>query len=135
MSVRKRTWKTTEGEAKEAWIVDCFDKDRVRHIKTFQTKAEANDYAAKTRINVKRGMHIAPSKSITVAEACDKWIKRVEADGRERSTIDQYRQHAKLHIIPRIGKVRLANLETKAEDFREELLANLSRTMAHKVIV
>src|SRR5262249_48073110 len=135
MSVRKRTWKTSQGEIKEAWIVDCFDKDGVRHIKTFQTKGEADDHAAKTRINIKRGMHTAPSKSITVAEACDKWIKRVEADGKERSTLDQYRQHAKLHIIPRLGKFKLANLEMKVEDFREDLLANLSRPLARKVLV
>src|SRR5262245_56048475 len=135
MSVRKREWITAKGETKEAWIVDCFDKDGVRHIKTFQTKGEADDHAAKTRINVKRGQHTAPSKSITVAEACDKWIGRVEADGRERSTIDQYRQHAKLHIVPRLGKLKLANLETKVEGFREDLLANLSRPMAHKVMV
>ena len=108
MSVRKRTWKTRHGEIKEAFIVDTFDKNGVRHIKTFATKNEADDHAAQTRINVKRGTHVAPSKSITVADACDKWIKRVEADGKERSTIDQYRQHAKLHIIPKLGKVRLA---------------------------
>ena len=130
MSVRKRTWKTRHGEIKEAFIVDTFDKNGVRHIKTFATKNEADDHAAQTRINVKRGTHVAPSKSITVADACDKWIKRVEADGKERSTIDQYRQHAKLHIIPKLGKVRLANLEMKVEDFREDLLANLSRPMA-----
>jgi len=135
MSVRKREWTTRKGEDKEAWIVDTFDKDGVRHIQTFATKGEAEDHAAKTRINVKRGMHTAPSKSITVAEACDKWIKRVEADGKERSTVDQYRQHSKLHIIPRLGKIKLANLETKVEDFREELLANLSRPLARKVLV
>jgi integrase len=135
MSVRKRTWKTRHGEIKEAFIVDTFDKNGVRHIKTFATKNEADDHAAQTRINVKRGTHVAPSKSITVADACDKWIKRVEADGKERSTIDQYRQHAKLHIIPKLGKVRLANLEMKVEDFREDLLANLSRPMARKVLI
>jgi integrase len=134
LSVRKRTWITAKGEAKEAWIVDCFDKDGVRHIQTFATKGEAEDHAAKTRINVKRGRHTAPSKSITVAEACDKWIKRVEADGRERSTIDQYRQHTRIHIVPRLGKVKLASLEAKAEGFREDLLASLSRPLARKVL-
>jgi hypothetical protein len=47
-------------------------------------------------------MHTAPSKSITVAEAADKWINGVGADGRERSTIEQYRQHAKIHILPQL---------------------------------
>jgi len=135
MSVRKRTWKTRTGEQKESWIVDYADQSGDRHIQTFQTKGEADDYAAKTHINVRRGTHIAPSKSITAEEACDKWIKRAIADGRERSTVDQYRQHAEIHIKPRIGKVKLTNLETKAEDFREQLLANLSRAMAKKVMV
>ena len=135
MSVRRRTWRTRKGEQKESWIVDYADQNGERHIQTFQTKGAADDYAAKTRINVKQGMHIAPSKSITVAEGCDRWIKRAVADGRERSTVDQYRQHAELHIKPRIGKIKLANLEAKAEGFREDLLANLSRAMAHKVMV
>src|SRR5262245_38961848 len=126
MSVRKRTWTNAKGESKEAWIVDAFDKDGVRHIQTFATKSEANDHAAKTRINVKEGQHTAPSKSITVAEACDKWLRRVEAEGRERSTIDQYRQHAAIHIVPRLGKIKLANLETRVEGFREELLTELT---------
>jgi len=135
MSVRKRTWTNAKGETKEAWIVDTFDKDGIRHIKTFQTRGEADDYAATTRINVKRGLHTAPSKSITVADACDKWIKHVIADGRERGTVAQYEQHARIHIIPRIGNVKLANLEAAAEAFREDLLATLSRPMARKVMV
>src|SRR5262245_43910305 len=134
MSVRKRTWKTTKGETKQAFIADLFDKDGHRHIKTFATEGEAEDYAAQARINRKRGMHTAPSKSITVADACDKWIKRVQAEGRERSTLDQYRTHITRHIVPIIGKVRLANLETKAERFREKLLADLSRPLARKVL-
>lgn len=136
MSVRKRTWTVkSTGEIKEAFIVDYRDKNGHRAIETFKTKGEADDYAAKVRIDVKRGAHIAPSKSITVAEACDRWIKRVIADGRERSTVDQYKQHAYLHIIPRLGKVKLANLEAMAEGFREDLLAKLSRPMAQKVMV
>ena len=35
MSVRKRTWTTSQGERKEAWIVDYFDQDGDRHIRTF----------------------------------------------------------------------------------------------------
>src|SRR5262249_50750077 len=136
MSVRKREWTTRKGEHKEAFIADYFDKDGDRHIKTFERRDDAEDYAAKTRLDIKRGMHTAPSKRITVAEACDKWIKGVEADGRERSTIDQYRQHATLHIVPRLGKVKLANLtDTRVEGFRDDLLANLSRPLARKVLV
>ena len=35
MSVRKRTWTTSKGERKEAWIVDYSDQDGDRHIRSF----------------------------------------------------------------------------------------------------
>ena len=84
---------------------------------------------------MRKGTHTAPSKSITVAEAAERWIKRVEADGRERSTIRQYRQHIDLHIVPRIGKLKLARSDPdEVEAFRDDLLAKLSRPMARKVL-
>jgi hypothetical protein len=45
MSVRKRTWTTSTGEKKEAWIVDYTDKAG-RHIKTFYRKKAADAYEA-----------------------------------------------------------------------------------------
>ena len=38
MSVRKRTWTTSKGEQKEAWIVDYIDQDGERHIQTFSAR-------------------------------------------------------------------------------------------------
>jgi integrase len=135
MSVRKRKWvvKST-GEQKEAWIVDYTDQDGDRHIETFERKKDADAFHATVRVDVSRGDHIAPSKSETVAEAAERWIKRVEALGRERTTVRQYRQHINLHIAPRIGAVKVAHLTTaKAESFRDDLLAAMSRPLARKV--
>ena len=44
MSVRKRTWRTRTGEAKEAWIVDYTDQQGARHIHTFARKKDADAY-------------------------------------------------------------------------------------------
>jgi integrase len=135
MSVRRRRWTTAKGEAKEAWIVDYVDGQGDRHIETFERKKEADDYHASVRVDVRKGLHMAPSKSATVAEACETWIKRVEADGRERSTVKQYRQHIDLHIVPRIGQVKLAQLmPPRVEAFRDDLLLKLSRPLARKVL-
>jgi integrase len=135
MSVRKRTWTTRKGETKEAWIVDYADQDGDRHIETFKLKKDADARAAKVKVNVGQGIHTAPSKSITVAEAAENWIKRIEAEGRERSTVRQYRQHVDLHIVPRIGKIKLAQLTpTRIEAFRDDLLAQLSRPLSRKVL-
>lgn len=135
MSVRKRTWTTRKGEMREAWIVDYADQDGDRHIETFARKKDADDYHATVRVDVGKGVHTAPSKSITVAEAAENWIKRVEAEGRERTTVRQYRQHVDLHIAPRIGKFKLSHLTPKrVEDFRDDILAKLGRPMARKVL-
>src|SRR5262245_11015767 len=135
MSVRKRAWTTRLGEAKEAWIVDYRDQEGDRHIETFARKKDADAYHDTVRTDVRHGVHTAPSKSVTVAEAAESWLKRVEAEGRERGTLAQYRQHTKLHIAPRIGRYKLAHLTPpKVEAFRDDLLANMSRPMARKVL-
>src|SRR5262249_11897788 len=135
MSIRKRKWTTRLGEPKEAWIVDYVDQDGDRHIETFERKKLADAFHATVRVDVSRGEHIAASKSETVAEAAERWLNRVEAEGRERSTVRQYRQHVNLHIAPRVGSIKLANLTPKhVETFRDDLLAKLSRPLARKVL-
>jgi integrase len=135
MSVRKRTWTTRQGEQKEAWIVDYFDQDGDRHIETFQRKKDAEARHDKVRLDVRHGVHTAASKSETVAEAAVRWLNRVGAEGRERGTLAQYRQHVNLHIAPRIGKLKLAHLTpARVEGFRDDLVDKLSRPMARKVL-
>jgi len=135
MSVRKRKWKTSEGVEREAWVVDYVDQEGDRHIETFERERDAKARAAVVRVDVDKGIHTAASKSITVAEAAEVWIKRAESEGRERSTIEQYRQHIRIHIVPRLGKIKLSALTAKTlEQFRDDLLANLSRPLARKVL-
>ena len=137
MSVRKRVWTTRKGETKEAWIADFTDGLGNRHIQTFQQKKKADAFAAKTKVDVNAGTHVALDNDLTVAGVADKWVKGVEAHGRERATVKQYREHVRLHIVPRIGSVRLAKLTRgHVEHFRDGLLSGdkaLSRAMARKV--
>jgi hypothetical protein len=90
MSVRKRKWTTRSGEVKEAWIVD-YMQDGKRHIETFQKKKEADAYAQQVGVDIRAGTHTPVSKSITVAQAAEDWIKSVELEKREAATIAQYR--------------------------------------------
>ena len=134
MAVRKRVWVTKSGERKEAWIVDYVDQAGDRHIETFSRKKEADAFRDSVGVNVRAGTHTPVSKSITVAEAAEDWITAVELEGREASTLAQYRQHAK-HITDRIGDLRLANLTAPGVNtFRDNLLATMSRAMARKVL-
>jgi integrase len=84
---------------------------------------------------VRQGVHTPQSKSITIAEAAEHWIKYVELEGRERSTIEHYRNHVDNHIKPRIGREKLSRLTTpRIQAFRDDLLTTLSRAQARKVL-
>jgi integrase len=136
MSIRERVWTNNRGETKTAWVADYTDQQGDRHIKTFRHKADAKSYITTVWHEVKEGTHTAPSKSITVAEAAENWLTHVEREGRERATWTQYRQHVQKHINPRLGNYKLAALTTpRVNSFRDELLRDLSRALARKVLV
>jgi integrase len=135
MSVRKRTWKTSQGERKEAWLVDYTDQNGERHIQTFSRKKDADEYHATVRVDMRQGIHTPQGKSPTVADAAEDWIASIQLEGRERTTIEQYRDHVQHHINPRLGREKLAKLTTpRIGKFRDGLLANLSRAQAKKVL-
>jgi len=122
MSIRKRTWKTAKGEAKEAWIFDYVDQAKKRHIKTFDTKKEARAYEITVMGEVKDGTHTAPSQSITVREAAKKWLDTGDKNGLEQGTLLQYRQHIEHHINPFLGETRISELTAPAvREFEDKL--------------
>ena len=122
MSVRKRKWITRKGEEREAWIVDYRDQQGQRLLKTFARKKEADDFAATTHIEVREGTHVADSASVTVTKAGELWLKSAEAGELERTTLDQYRQHLRLHIEPIIGRTKLSQLNAPTiRNFEDKL--------------
>jgi integrase len=143
MSVRKRSWTTPNGEAREAWIVDYRDQHGDRHIKTFDRKRDADAHHAKVAVDVKAGTHTAESRSVTVNEAGELWLKSREAEEVEPTTLAQYRQHFEHHIRPLIGATKLAALtvpfvRTFEDRLRSEIAPTTERvrsaTMVRKVM-
>jgi integrase len=110
MAVWKRKWKTSLGEEREAWVIEYRDGNGKRHLETFARKKDADARQAEVKVDVRAGVHVAPSESATVAEAGESWIKAGQAAGLERATIKQYREHVDQHIVPLIGRVKLSNL-------------------------
>ena len=136
MAVRKRKWTTSKGEEKIAWVVDYTDQAGARHIQTFSLKKDADEFHATVKVSVSQGTHTPHNKSITIAEAAAAWLEFVRLENRERSTLAQYEGHVKHHIVPLLGREKLAKLSTPLVNrFRDELLAHLSRAMAKKVLV
>jgi integrase len=135
MSVRRRVWKTKSGESRAAWVVAYADQAGTQRIATFEKKRDADAYETQVQTEVRAGVHTAVGASITVAEAAEDWLSRVELEGRERITLKTYRGHVTLHIAPRLGNERLARLTAPRIDaFRDDLLRALSRPMARKVL-
>lgn len=121
MSVRKRTW-LAKGVEKSAWIVDYADTQGKRRQKTFAKKKDADAFAAKASVEVREGVHVADSATVTVAEAGAFWLKTCDNLKLERSTIDQYTQHLNLHIVPMIGTTKLSKITVPAvRAFQDEL--------------
>ena len=110
MAVRKRTWTTAKGEEREAWIVDYRDRQGDRHIETFARKKDADAKHAEVSTAVRAGVHVAASKSKTVAEAGEIWVEAAELDGLEQSTVESYSAHLRLHIAPQSAARNCADL-------------------------
>lgn len=113
MSIRQRVWGEA-GDERSAWVVQYSTSERdergkrKRHIRTFDRKKDAIDFEASVRVDVRKGVHTPTSKSITVEAAGNLWIDG--CDDLERTSLDQYRQHLNLHILPYLGTVKLATL-------------------------
>ena len=101
MSVRKRKWTTRNGEAKEAWIVDYFDQEGDRHIQTFERKKDADAYARRSRSTCAQASTPRQQEHHRRAGGGRAGSPTSRLEGSERATVQGYRQHVDLHIIPR----------------------------------
>ncbi|MGN6102644.1 MAG: hypothetical protein ACTHOR_16000 [Devosia sp.] len=136
MSVRKRRW-VTNGLVHEGWQADYFDQAGKRRRKMFGLKKEAEAFLVTARSEVREGVHVADTETVTVAEAGELWIAAKVRAGRERATTGQYRQHLDLHIAPFIGSTKLTSLNVPSVRAFEEKLRDEGRSpaMVRKVLV
>lgn len=137
MSVRKRIWTTPKGEEKSAWVVDYFDGTGKRRLKTFRLKKEADSFAATANVEIREGVHVADSASVTIEAAGQLWLSTARSDGLERATVEDYERHVRLHINPHIGAMKLPALTiAKVRAFEDQLRdADRSPAMIKKVLV
>lgn len=130
-TVRKRT--LPSGKVK--WQAGYIDGHGKRRAKMFDRKGDADAWLVKVRHDVSRGLHVADSQSITVAEAGKLWIERAEREGLERSTLRQYTAHLTHHILPELGAIKLSSLTApRVHAFADRMIDTRSRAMGRKVI-
>lgn len=123
MSVRKRTWKRAKDRTEcTAWQVDYRDGAGKRRSKQFDRKKDADAWAARTTVDVANGIHVADAATVTVEEAGRLWIETGKAQNRERTTLNQRRQHLEIHIVPFIGSLKLNKISVPSvRAFQDQL--------------
>ena len=109
MSVRRRTWKNSDGSRGEAWVTYT-DRAGNRRQKNFDRKKDAENFEDAVGVGVRAGLHVPDSQSVTLAEAGKLWLDSCELADLERATLVDYRRHLELHIVPLIGAVKLSQL-------------------------
>ena len=129
-------------EPQEAWVVSYTDAGGVRRIETFERKKEADAWADQTGVAVREGVHVADTKTVTVAEAGKLWLGSAKSHHLERTTIDQYKQHLELHIVGDgknvsekdrrvfIGHLKLSQLNAPTVRAFEDRLRSAGRSSA-----
>lgn len=137
MSTRKRKWTTPAGEAREGWQADYLDGQGKRRRKMFARKKDADAFVSGAKVEVRDGVHVADSQTITVGEAGRLWLLSGESAGLERTTIDQRRQHLDLHIKPFLGDTKLNKMAVPSvRAFQDDLRAGgRSPAMVKRVTV
>lgn len=117
------------------WQADYKDGSGKRRSKQFPRRKDADEFLLTARGEVRAGVHVAESQSITIKKAADLWIERAEAEKLEASTLASYRQHRDIHIVPRIGAIKLSAATVPwVQGFADELAKTLSRAMVKKVL-
>jgi integrase len=135
MSIRRRTWRNRDESRGEAWVVDYTDQRGHRHTKSFDRRKDADAYHSAVAVDVRKGIHLADSQSITVAQAGLLWLESGDAAGLERTTLDAYRQRLKFHIVPILGAMKLSQLTVPmVRHFEDKLRADRSPAMVRTVL-
>jgi integrase len=89
------------------------DKRNQKWVSGFNTRREAEAALTTAKARVQGGAYVAPTRQ-TVGDYLDNdWLPSIRATIRP-STYESYARNVRLHIIPRIGGVRLSQLDAGA---------------------
>jgi integrase len=114
----------------QASVWSARESKRIR--KTFPTLAEARAWRSETQTGIRRGTVRAPA-NMTVQEAADEFVAGMKA-GRVRnrsgdlykpSAIRSYEAALRDHVVPRVGRTRLADVQHRdVQRIADDLLAD-----------
>src|SRR5262245_21663586 len=102
MAVRKRRGK---------WVADYRDAFKIRRWVTCDTKAEAENAAAKGRLE-RTGQTTTPvvDPDITLAGYATRFLAECEARLVKERTRERYEGALRVHILPRLGRLKVRDI-------------------------
>ena len=108
----------------------------------FARRKDAEQRQARVNLDVTRGATVSLGDK-TIGQIADSWLDHLREERRERSTINNYEQHLRLHILPVMGRQKIGKLgEEVIAAFRKHLQARvdgndekMTRTLARSVWV
>jgi integrase len=143
-SVRRRTWKTTSGEAKAAWVVDYTDNRGARQRKHYVSKKAADAFRIQIEGQMQTGTYRPDADKITVKELCESFLEhcagRNQRDERmTRKMLVVYKGHISNHILHPdlgLGNRKLSQLTARSVgDFRDRVRgAGVTVPTARKIL-
>ncbi|WP_233205305.1 tyrosine-type recombinase/integrase [Alkalicaulis satelles] len=87
------------------------------------------------KAQIRAGTLVMDDQTVTVREACAAYMESAAVKTLEPSTWNQYEQHVRVHISPRLGELLLTHLsERRVYEFIDSLTAEASAVMARKVL-
>ena len=108
MSIRKRKAKNKLGYT---WQIDCPNPFGERIRKSgFQTKAEAEKYLAKIRLELESGNNANKSQKLVFVDVCEKFIINHCENRLKPSTVINYKMYLRKHIEPFFRKMKMLDV-------------------------
>ena len=84
-------------------------KRRQARRRGFPTKKAAQEALDRLRVDAREGTHVAIDR-ITVGEYLEQWGETLAVAGRKPATVASYRRNLRVHVVPRLGGIRLQAL-------------------------
>src|SRR5262245_19639713 len=102
-------WKRKD---RDVWVVDYRDATGLRVRVSAATRQQAEDLLAEKITARKHAPRNREDRDITLNEYVARWLK-VAATQLAPVTHQNYRQHLMLHILPKLGPLRVCDLRRK----------------------
>lgn len=91
-SIRRRKWRTRDGQTLEAFLVDFTDARGNRGRRQFKTRREADNFRIQTENKIRTGTYRSDASKVTVSDAAELFLEHCTGrlERRERMTRHMY---------------------------------------------